>query len=440
MVEPMKKWITALLVCAAGIAAAETFATWAEDSSNYEPYPGMKLKEDYFPCVLFDQNQFNEHGASQFYKMWHQGDRQIDVSFSFDGIHWTSSSMTNIKMPAFHPCVVYSDDGFPGKKKIHYRMWFWSGETSGDAIQFTESADGTYWTTPVSIHQDSERPLWTGVSGGWFFDTYGPSSVIYNPNGADTPGDPYSFHYVMLYDTSTEGKGPGASIEQVGLAYSADGLNWKRFGIEPIFIPSGNGADWDGSHHFGAKVIKMKQYHMFYSGSNNQIDSATTLPYAHGIGHAVSADGIHWTADSSNPVFIYSNGVDWRNAKTYTPSVIYDAFIDATNADPYLNLLKMWFTGGTGIKAGIDQAIGAALLPYPQVPYTAQIESGAVRLNWSLDSLSSFADDIDQILIYRMQDTERVLIGQVPKTTTAFDDAGRTEIPNYQIIPVFFKK
>ena len=439
----MNKLLIALCICAYGLpcSADETFATWTELSPTYDPYAGVQLDEDYFPCVIYDHSKFHGHGARHHYKMWHQGGSGLDVSYSDDGVNWIKQN-TDIPAPVYHPAVVYSAKGFPEGGSSRYKMWYWNGNLTINGIQFCQSTDGVNWTVPVQITQDSEFPLATGVDG-YFYHLYGPGSVVYNPDGTDTAGDPYSFHYVMFFDTATEGNPPigSSNVEQVGLAYSSDGLAWTRYGTEPVFIPSGNPADWDGTHHFGAKIFKMNQYHMYYSGSNDHIDSDTTVPYAHGIGHAVSSDGIHWTADSANPVFIYSDGVAWRDSRTYTPCVIYNTFHDSENNDPYLDLLKMWFTGGTGLSAGIDRAVGPAVLPYPQIPYTAApiIENHrhSVRISWSLDTLSSFANDIDQILIFRLQHGKSVLIGQVPKTTMTFDDVGMKNIPTYKIVPTF---
>lgn len=104
---------------------------------------------------------------------------------------------------------------------------------------------------------------------------------------------------------------------------------------------------------------------MFYSGSNG-LDPVTTVPYAHGIGHASSTDGINWVRDADNPIFIYSNGITWRDSRTYTPFVLFSPFCDLGSCATCF--LKMWFTGGRGTVAGTDQGIGYATLPCPPLP------------------------------------------------------------------------
>lgn len=344
---------------------ASTWTDWTEYPTDpiYNPYPSSILPEDYFPCVIFDKHKFHDDGDSVYYKMWHQSANGIALSYSDDGIHWTLKGDTNLAN-GFHPCVVYDKNGFGGGSN-HYKIWFWTGSpsTTIDVIQYAESTDGITWTTPVAVTQNPSSPLVDGITPGYFYHLYGPGFVLYNSSPTSIAGLPYTFPYVMFYDTSSEGLGPGSSVEQIGLAYSSDGLNWTRFGSEPILIPSGIATDWDGTHAFRPSVINVHgTYHLFYSGSNDNIDPDTTVPYAHGIGHASSADGINWALDSDNPIFIYSDGIAWRNTRTYTPFVLFGKF-----CSKHCNCLaKMWFTGGAGLTPGENQAIGYATLPCPR--------------------------------------------------------------------------
>ena len=355
----MKKKLFAGLMLAAimGVCPAPLVAaTWIENPANpiYNPFPATALPEDYFPIVLYDGNKFSGHGDAYFYKMWHQGTDGIALSYSNDGINWTLKGNV-IGGSAFHPCVVYDKNGFGGGS-VYYKAWYWKGyPTAGDVsvIQYTESADGIVWKPSISVTQDSTFPLSDG-NPGYFYHLYGPGAVLYNPAATSTAGQPYTFPYVMFYDTSNEGGGPGNSIEQIALAYSSDGLAWTRYGSEPIVIPSGVSTDWDGTYAYRPSIIRVAgTYTMLYSGSNDQIDPATTIPYAHGIGAATSVDGIHWTKSASNPVFSYADGVAWRNSRTYTPSVLLS---------PDGSQLQMWFSGGSGLIAGTNQGIGYATL------------------------------------------------------------------------------
>lgn len=342
------------------------WTAWTESPSDpiYNPIP-MTDGEDYFPYVVYGDGKFDGNGDAFFYKMWHQGSNpsgSIALSYSNDGVNWTLKGETNLS-PAYHPVVLYDKNRFGGGS-YPYKMWFWTGTVglTPDVIQYAFSTDGITWTTPQPITQDAMSPIVTGVSPGYFYHLYGPGFVMYNPSATSVAGQPYTFPYVMFFDTSSEGFGPGSSVEQIGLAYSSDGIAWTRFGTDPILIPSGNGTDWDATHFYRPSiVVSGGVYHLYYSGSNQAIDPLTTVVYAHGIGHAASLDGITWLKDSS-PIFIYSDGISWRNSRTYTPFVLLDPFCNSNTPSA---TAKMWFTGGTGTTTGENQGIGYATLPCP---------------------------------------------------------------------------
>ncbi len=360
----MKIVLCTYLVTLSSVVSASTFTDWTEDPTDpiYNPFPTTALQEDYFPCVVYDENQFNGDGAVAYYKMWHQGDNgTIALSCSDDGKNWTFIGQTNLpENAAFHPCVVYDKDGFK-KNDDHYRIWYWTGVVgkTPDVIQFTESKDGLTWKPPVPIIQSTSHPLVDGITPGYFYHLYGPGFVHYNANAVPKPGKPDTFPYVMFYDTSSEGFGPGISVEQIALAYSTDGKNWARYGSTPVLIPSGGDTDWDGTHMYRPSIIfKDGTYHMFYSGSNDVLPGGVV--YAHGLGHATSSNLVTWKIDPSNPIFYYQQDASWRNGRVYTPFVLPGS-CNAIN--PREHLFKMWFTGGTGTTAGIDQGIGYATIP-----------------------------------------------------------------------------
>lgn len=374
------------LLCTQASLSSSEWTNWTESPSDpiYDPIP-LSDFEDYFPYVVFNATSFDGNGDAALYKMWHQGADpagSIALSLSNDGISWTLKGETNIPPAAYHPVVVYDKNGF-GVGGKPYRIWFWTGvastTTAGAAIHFSQSNDGITWDPPQPITEDPGAPLIV-IPSFYFFQLYGPGFVIYNPNATSIPGRPYTFPYVMYYDIATSVQQEVA--ESIALAYSSDGLNWFRFGSQPILIPSGNvGMDWDATHHFRPSVIiSQGVYHMFYSGSNQFVDPLTTVPYAHGIGHASSLDGITWVKDADNPIFIYSDGVAWRNTRTYTPFVLFSPFCDAGSCPSCV--AKMWFTGGTGLVTGANQGIGYATLPCPPLPPVPPTPAPLAPLNF----------------------------------------------------------
>ncbi|GEM_PF-2011862 len=164
-------------------------------------------------------------------------------------------------------------------------------------------------------------------SSGWFYHTYGPAAVLYNPNGLTSFNDanPLAHPYIMYYNVSPENTVPG-EIEATALAYSLDGLFWKRYSDTPV-IRSGADMDWDANYIYVWSVLKINDaYHLWYSGGN-------AASYE-GIGYAYSSDGINWVKSPATPLFHITDGIIWRSERCYTPSVLAIG-----------NQLKMWFSG-----------------------------------------------------------------------------------------------
>jgi hypothetical protein len=136
--------------------------------------------------------------------------------------------------------------------------------------------------------------------------------------------------YVMYYDQYTWAWLTGVQ-EATGLAISADGINWSRYGNGPVLNPDG-GATWDDKYLYAWSVIKhATDYHLWYSGGG-------VVGRNEGIGYAYSPDGLTWTINPNTIMHISDPGAPaWRSERTYTPSVLQEG-----------GIYKMWFTGVTG--------------------------------------------------------------------------------------------
>lgn len=347
---------------------------WDEYPFNpvLDPTSGVRA---YYPTVLYNSSGFNGHGTGANYKMWFaspdSGVGGIAYAYSSNGINWTeynnSLPLVNLNTGANHPVVLYDSGGFGGGG-FYYKIWYWNPTVSYasiEAMRYAESVDGITWQNDQLLQQhttDQTLQLVDGVSGSYFFHIYGPGSVIYNPTaanvGSGTPDDksddiPMSYRYVMYYDSSSEGSIPADGYEQTSVAYSTDGVYWIRYGDQPVVLPSGTVSDWDGFYTYRASVQVINgSYHMWYAGANG--DNSIGTYYAHGIGHATSPDGLNWTKDTDNPALHVTDGVAWRDVRSYAPSVVYNG--NRFNGHGEACLYKMWFTGRTGSNYTIGYA------------------------------------------------------------------------------------
>ncbi len=414
---PSKKYIFLILAFTGFVFTilASFWTGWTEYTANpvLDPASGVRA---YYPSVIYNQGQFNGHGPAAYYKMWFaspdSGSGGIALAYSNDGINWTeynnSLPLAGLNPGANHPVVLYDPGGFGGGT-FYYKTWYWDSAaalTTINAIRYAESVNGVTWQNDQAIQQhatDQTLQLVDGISGSYFYHCYGPGSVLYNPSatnaGSGTPDDksddsPMTYRYVMYYDSSGEGASPNGSVEQESLAYSTDGIYWIRCGNEPVLLPSGNQNQWDGWYSYRSSVVTTPTgYHMWYSGANGD-DSIGTY-YAHGIGYASSTDGLNWTKDPDNPVFHVTDGVGWRNVRTYTPSVLFDA--NQFSGHGAAVNWKMWFTGRTGSNYTIGYAELQDELP---VAVMDCISTGSVGEELCLDGSASYDPDGDAIVEY----------------------------------------
>jgi hypothetical protein len=346
------------------VAPNPTPCDWVEYSNN--PVFGQWLPggiKAYYPKVIYDANQFSTHGDSAYYKMWFGSSSGIGYAYSNDGISWTDGAnpVTGPVGGAGHPLVEYDPNGFG--QGIYYKLWYWTGSMtySINDLRYAESGDGINWTNDQVLTQDSILPLVTGNSGpDWNAGSYGPCDIIYSPSGSNSLDDInlWNNKYVMYYMGTTGGN------EFIGIAYSANGTFWKRYGNDPVLSPCTLADDpdicWDYYSVGYCSVINLSgSWQMWYGGGEGT---------NHGIGYATSTNGISWTKHPDNPIFHISDNMSWRNDRTYTPWVLYDIanFDGHGDACPY----KMWYSGrstdgkysvgyarATPVDAGPDQDV-----------------------------------------------------------------------------------
>jgi len=329
---------------------AQEIFNWVEYENN--PVFGQALggPKAYYPSVCYDPNEFSNHGIRAHYKMWYGTNSSgVGLACSDDGISWIDQGLVTGNVN-YHCKVLYDPDGF-GASGYYYKMWYADPEVwpySKQTIRCAESVNGSQWVNDVPITQDESYPLITG-DYEWWYGSYGPGTVLYHPDGYDewNDSDPMGHKYVMYYDVASQNCIPG-EIETTALAYSLDGIYWKRYGEQPV-IQSGPDNAWDSQYVYAWTVIEEDEhYHMWYSGGNNASHA--------GIGYAVSADGINWIVNPNNPVFHIDDGVAWRNARTYTPAVLRVG-----------EIYQMWFAGKDSLESYYSIGYATATRPLLEV-------------------------------------------------------------------------
>jgi hypothetical protein len=315
----------------APVVAPRDYSAWIDQGIVYTAPTG----DAYYPCVLYEASGFES--ASIKYKMWYtDGSGAAFLVTSPDGLSWSAPTAMAGFSNAHHVQVLYDTNYFGlGSSGPKYRIYYWDINQLYDisAIATAASTDGINWTNDSVISQDSAAQLVTGIWPSWNTGSYGPVFLFYQASAVNSGDDPWNYSYVMYYDGTTGG------IEQIGLAYSTDGLSWKAYAGNPILSISDNPA-WDSNYTtFGTVFHDSAGFHFWYSGG--------ILASSEGIGYAFSADGKNWIKNP-NHIFHISDGIVYRNERVYTPSVIDDG------------TLKMYYSAKA---TGGHKKIGLAILP-----------------------------------------------------------------------------
>jgi hypothetical protein len=325
-------------------ASAQSLCDWTEYGTNPIFGQGLGGAKAYYPKVIYDANQFSGHGDNAYYKMWFGSSSGTGYAYSNDGISWTAGAnpVAGVVVSANHPLVEYDPGGFG--HGVYYKMLYWDPNVSIysiNALRYAESADGINWSNDQPFTQDAALKLVTGLGIGWNRGSYGPCDLIYNPVGFSDNVTVWNNKYVLYY------MGTDGGSEFIGLAYSDNATHWKRYGNNPVLSP-GTAADWDNTSVGYCTVMEISgSWHMWYSGGPGTNE---------GIGYATSPDGINWAKHPANPIFHKSDILPWRDDRTYTPWVVYDAANFGGHGDAYP--YKMWFSGKSII--GGNYSIGYA--------------------------------------------------------------------------------
>jgi len=328
-----------------------------------------------YPSVLKEGNT---------YRMWYAGwgkfngkeGWRIFYATSPDGVNWTKHGMVlDTGAPGSW------DDGMVGFPFVFrdtdgtLKMLYAGRSTSLQIYQIglATSTDGINWT------RYSGNPiLQPGSSGAWDEkQVLDPSLVI----DLDAPPEE---RYKMWYN----GYDRNDRIA-IGLAISADGLNWTKYSGNPVITPGASGTWDDTPYLYTAFVLKEgSEYKMWYA--------AIKIWQVGRIGLATSIDGKAWVKDPQNPVLVPGPAGSWDAYE------VYGAHVISNGSSSY----QMWFNGietpggrfgQIGLATSND---GRAWLKFPYNPImrtsfspgtlrATTISTGSILLTWQASSEAS---------------------------------------------------
>ncbi len=252
--------------------------TWTKDTQN----PILDLGsggswDDFlvgFPSILYDGSTFH---------MWYTGSDgfffsgpsagRIGYATSPDGITWTRDT-SNPVLDVGSLGDWDSDDvwrPFVFRDGTMYRMWYSGSDGNFIRTGHATSPDGIIWS------KDSLNPvLDVGPSGSWDEVKAGSQSIVFDGNT-----------YHMWYE------GGSFLNWRVGYATSLDGVDWTKYGLNPV-LSIGAAGSWDGISVQGCFIAfndSASTYEMWYTGYDGEHER---------FGYATSLNGLRKVAVSPN--------------------------------------------------------------------------------------------------------------------------------------------
>ena len=320
---------------------------------------------------------------------------------SSDGYAWSSESASLMSAGgagAFDeygqadPTVIYDGTG-------DWKMWYdaQKSDSTWYSLGYSTSADGITWSKYGAV-------LDVGAEGAW------DDSFVHHPC-VIKEGSTY-----YLYYSGHDGGG----IYHIGLATSADGISWTKYGSTPV-ISAGAGGTFDDAYVRPAKpIIIGSTWYMTYWGYDGAISR---------LGLATSTDGYTWT--KRGQFMDVGGGGSWDASEVQANCGLVEG-----------DVLKIWYTGknavgtyGTGLATvdistydhavinGSDLVQGWTATPLLDIGDTGGDRLSVTRVNTTYINLSNpcdFTGTVNQIKLYLKYDTA----GKVMKVGVFYNTSG----------------
>lgn len=304
------------------------------------------------------------------YWLWYVGTPrdlrcQIGLATSPDGVNWTRHPDNPILRlgPAgsWDDTILICQHILLDKEENVFKMWYVGGSKAGVfGIGYATSPDGIRWT------KHAANPVMVPTQP-WEMGTVLEGQTLLKEKGV----------YKMWYGAIAL----GSDISNIGYATSNDGIHWTKLPSNPIITPAGGAPlEWDGYSVDTPDVLHDgRQYVMYYRGWRKK----SGVSY---IGKATSIDGLAWTRDPENPIFVTGQipGA-WDSFQIYRARVFW-----ATGGEdrPTAAVDRMWFTGRDYT---LKSQVGLAFLPRHDVT-APKPPGGRIPMKVNQDSLALEAD------------------------------------------------
>ncbi len=270
---------------------------WWDYPSN--PVLSIGQKNDWDSQHVYDPAIIFKEGI---YHMWYSGrdgiNERIGYANSTDGIFWKKYTLNPVldignknswdNVSVDRPSVVIHNNTI----NMWYTGFIYNGKVLESRIGYAVSKDGLNWKKYPSPILNFTEP-WEK------FNVQCPN-VIFDEND----------NLFKMWYSGGEQYEP----DEVGYAYSKDGINWTKYDGNPIFKP---GVGWEEKKIGSFQVVKINYtYYAFYNAFDRNVISR--------IGMAKSKDGINWVRNPGNPIIIQGMKGSWNDFHVYKPIALFN--------------------------------------------------------------------------------------------------------------------
>ncbi|MCK6526763.1 hypothetical protein L6R50_04140 [Myxococcota bacterium] len=273
-----------------------------------------------------------------------------------DGADQQTSGFLKLCTPLLEPHGTWDEDFLVQASVIYdgeYKMYYRGGEAAANqAVGLATSPDGIDWTHfGTTAVFDLVGQTWesNGISAPW---------VVREPLDETWP---YKLYY--------HAKEPDGS-RSIGLAVSADGISWTRWGTAPI-VSHGDPGTYDEKNAHAPTVVPggLGTWHMWYS--------AKTDDDVYSIAYATSEDlGYTWTKFEANPIFAAAPVGEWDAGRITHPSIL-----------PRGSGYQFWYAGSADTAYdSIGYGISPDLVAWERWPHNPVLTPGAAG-RWDASEL-----------------------------------------------------
>lgn len=268
----------------------------------------------------------------------------VSLAMSEDRANWFKYSKNPVLRKggpgAFDQDFIFS--AYVVHNGLRYLMYY-SGHNRNNGrinIGLAVSEDGVRWTKHAS-----NPVLSVGPANSWDRMWAAYPRVLFD--GAQ---------YIMLYS------GYDGTYSRTGLATSADGITWTKFGGNPV-LNLGLPGSWDAACAGIGGIVKVDSiFYMLYTG-NASVGAQTR------IGLATSRDCVTWTRYASNPLIFPGSPGQWDESLLGGGSVLFRD-----------GVFHFWFSGSSDMRNqwqigyATSELISLSVPPIGELPKEFRVE------------------------------------------------------------------